>query len=124
MHGTIHVRSIEGNPGDHTMAQIDDDVLGKVRIFITRLKESGISVESAYLFGSYATNRAGRWSDIDVAIVSPDFSDDRYNERLRLMRLSAEIDNRIEPVPFQSNAFSDTDPLVDEIKKSGIPLLS
>ena len=106
------------------MAQIDDDVLGKVRTFIRKLKESGIVVESAYLFGSYASNHAGRWSDIDVAVVSPDFSDDRYDERLRLMKLSTEIDNRIEPVPFHSDAFNDTDPLVDEIKKRGISLLS
>jgi predicted nucleotidyltransferase len=106
------------------MAQIDKEVLGKVQIFIKKLKESGIAVESAYLFGSYAANRAGRWSDIDVAIVSPDFSADRFAERLRLMKLSTEIDNRIEPVPFHSDAFNDTDPLVDEIKKSGFALLS
>lgn len=106
------------------MAQIDNDVLGKVRTFIRKIKESGITVESAYLFGSYATNRAGRWSDIDVAVVSPDFSDDRFDERLRLMNLSTEIDNRIEPVPFNSENFNDTDPLVDQIKKSGISVLS
>lgn len=107
-----------------SMAQIDSEVLGKVQAFIKKLKESGIAVESAYLFGSYAVNRVGRWSDIDVAIVSPDFSADRFTERLRLMKLSMEIDNRIEPVPFHSDAFNDTDPLVDEIKKSGFALLS
>jgi len=35
------------------------------------------------LFGSYATNHAGKWSDIDVAIVSPDFS----NQMIVLMIL-------------------------------------
>ncbi|HBL52937.1 MAG TPA: hypothetical protein DDZ34_02540 [Syntrophaceae bacterium] len=124
MYGTIHLCAIEGNHGDHTMAQIDDEVLSKVRTFIRKLKENGIAVESAYLFGSYASNHAGRWSDIDVAVVSPDFSADRFDERLRLMKLSTEIDNRIEPVPFHSDAFNDTDPLVDEIKKSGISLLT
>jgi len=107
-----------------SMAQKNDEVLEKVQTFIKRLKESGIAVESAYLFGSYAVNRAGCWSDIDVAVVSPDFSADRFDERLRLMKLSTEIDNRIEPVPFHSDAFNDTDPLVDEIKKNGVALLS
>ena len=60
------------------MAQIDDEVLSKVRTFIRKLKENGIAVESAYLFGSYASNHAGRWSDIDVAVVSPDFSADMF----------------------------------------------
>jgi predicted nucleotidyltransferase len=106
------------------MAQIDDEVLNKVQTFIKKLKESGVAVESAYLFGSYAVNRAGRWSDIDVAVVSPDFSADRFDERLRLMKLSTEIDSRIEPVPFHSRDFIDSDPLVGEIKKHGISLLT
>jgi uncharacterized protein len=105
------------------LAQIDHEILDKVQTFIKRLKDSGITVESAYLFGSYAANRANHWSDIDVAIVSPDFSTDRFDERVRLMKLSTEIDNRIEPVPFCSDSFNDTDPLVDEIKKSGVALL-
>jgi predicted nucleotidyltransferase len=66
------------------MAQIDNAVLDKVQTFIRRLKHSGISVELAYLFGSYATNHAGKWSDIDVAIVSPDFSNDRLDDRVKL----------------------------------------
>jgi uncharacterized protein len=106
------------------MAQIDNAVLDKLQTFIVRLKNSGISVESAYLFGSYATNHAGKWSDIDVAIVSPDFSADRLDERIRLMKLSSEIDSRIEPVPFNSYDFNDNDPLVGEIKKHGIPLVA
>ena len=105
------------------MAQIDNVVLDKLQIFISRLKANGIKVESAYLFGSYAVNRASRWSDIDVAIVSPDFSADRFDERVRLMNLSTEIDNRIEPAPFHSTDFVDDDPLVGEIKKTGISLL-
>jgi predicted nucleotidyltransferase len=106
------------------MAQIDNAVIDKVQVFISRLKENGINVESDYLFGSYAGNRAGKWSDIDVAIVSPDFSADRLDERICLMKLSSEIDNRIEPVPFHSHDFVDDDPLVGGIKKSGISLLA
>ena len=104
------------------MAQFDNEVLDKIQTFIRRLKKSGISVESAYLFGSYATNRAGKWSDIDVASVSPDFSADRLADRICLMKLSTEVDTRIEPVPYHSRDFIDTDPLVGEIKKHGISL--
>ena len=104
------------------MAQIDNVVLDKLQTFIAALKNSGISIESAYLFGSYATNHAGQWSDIDVAIVSPDFSADRLDERIRLMKLSTEVDSRIEPVPFHSSDFIDADPLVGVIKKHGISL--
>ena len=106
------------------MAQIDNTVLDKLQTFIAMLKNSGISIESAYLFGSYATNHAGKWSDIDVAIVSPDFSEDRFADRIRLMKFSTEVDTRIEPVPFHSRDFIDADPLVGEIKKHGISLVT
>jgi len=43
------------------MAQIDNVVLDKLQTFIAVLKNNGISVESAYLFGSYATNSAGNF---------------------------------------------------------------
>ncbi|MDD5171023.1 MAG: nucleotidyltransferase domain-containing protein [Syntrophales bacterium] len=105
------------------MAQIDPAVVASVNAFIHKISQCGINVESAYLFGSFACNVAHRWSDIDVAIISPDFSTDRLTERIRLMQLSAEIDSRIEPIPFRTSDFNDEDPLAEEIKKRGIPLI-
>jgi uncharacterized protein len=68
---------------------------------------------SAYLFGSHAKGTSNQWSDKDLAIVSPDFSEDLCEERLILMRLSAEIDDRIEPKPFRPEIFTPIEPLVD-----------
>ena len=80
-------------------------------------------VDSAYLFGSYAKGTSNQWSDIDLAIISSDFSEDLYEERLFLMRLAAEIDDRIEPKPFRPETFTAIEPLVDEIKKNGLKLV-
>jgi predicted nucleotidyltransferase len=80
-------------------------------------------VDSAYLFGSYAKGTSNQWSDIDLAIISSDFSEDLYEERLFLMRLAAEIDDRIEPKPFRPETFIAIEPLVDEIKKNGLKLI-
>jgi len=80
-------------------------------------------VDSAYLFGSYAKGTSNQWSDIDLAIISSDFSEDLYEERLFLMRLAAEIDDRIEPKPFRPETFTAIEPLVDEIKKNGLKLI-
>ncbi len=40
--------------------------------FIRRLQE-GIRVEAVVLYGSYAHGTAREWSDIDLAVISPDF---------------------------------------------------
>lgn len=105
------------------MASGNDQVISAIREFLGRLAQQGIRVNSAYLFGSSAKGCEDIWSDIDVAIISPDLTDDRLEERYRLMKLSSEIDTRIEPVPFHPDTFVDEDPLVWEIKKSGINLM-
>jgi hypothetical protein len=104
------------------MVEIDASVMGAVKKFLNKMREEGIPVSSAYLFGSYARGQGSNWSDIDVAVVSSVISDDRLEERIRLMKLSAAIDSRIEPVPFRPDTFVDEDPLVWEIKQKGIPI--
>ena len=47
------------------MAGIDDLIGKKVKMFLFKLKESGVSVDSAYLFGSYAKRDGRKFSDID-----------------------------------------------------------
>jgi predicted nucleotidyltransferase len=104
------------------MVEIDASVMEAVNKFLEKVKENGIPISSAYLFGSYALGKGSEWSDIDVAVVSEAISYDRLEERIRLMKLSAAVDSRIEPVPFRPDTFVDEDPLVWEIKRKGIPI--
>ena len=101
------------------MVKVNASIIATVRRFLTKLNEQGIRIESAYLFGSYVKGTENTWSDIDVAVISPDITYDRFDERIRLTKLSYEIDSRIEPVPFRPDTFIDEDPLVWEIKKRG-----
>jgi hypothetical protein len=55
-----------------------------------------------------------------VAVVSADFSENTFDERLELMKIAATIDDRIEPYPFRIEDFEGNNPLVCEIKKYGI----
>ncbi len=101
------------------MAQIPDAIAQSVEQFLRAVRDSR-RVEAAYLYGSHAKGRAAEWSDIDLAVVSPDFSDDAFGERLALMQLALQIDDRIEPHPFLPEDFTINDPLVCEIRRSGI----
>ena len=104
------------------MAARNDALEKIIRNFLDEIRKT-YQVDSAYLFGSHAKGTSNQWSDIDLAIVSPDFSEDLYEERLILMRLAAEIDDRIEPKPFRPERFSAIEPLVDEIQKHGLKLI-
>lgn len=103
-----------------SMAEIEVLIMKEVKEFIRKLRDIDIRVEDAYIFGSYARKTQNKWSDIDLAIISPDFSDDRFEERVRLMKLASSIDDRIEPVPFRPDNFSEDNPLAWEIKRHGI----
>ena len=48
----------------------------------TALRESGLDVEKLILFGSQAKGTAREDSDIDVAVVSPDFRDKDIFDRV------------------------------------------
>ena len=87
------------------------------------LTKNGLGIKSLYVFGSYAKGKANHYSDIDIAVISPNFSDDRQGERVRLMFLSQQIDLAIEPHPFLPEDFNDPYyPLAREIKKTGIKI--
>ncbi len=55
-----------------------------IRRFLGQLKRE-ISVEKAILFGSYARGRQDKYSDIDIAIISPNFRKFKPIERLTLL---------------------------------------
>ncbi len=104
------------------MAHINNEIIAKVRKSIKLLHENNISIKQAYLFGSYATGSEHEWSDIDLAFISDDFSEDRYQERLRILKILNAIDDRIEPAPYRTDQFTEADPLVWEIKTNGIEI--
>jgi len=104
------------------MAKIEAIVFKKVQLFLDKIRLSGFHISKAYIFGSYAKGQVDKWSDIDVAIISPQISNDRFEERIRLTELAMSIDERLEPLPFNPDSFSDDDPFVRHIKMEGVAI--
>ena len=101
---------------------VDPKVRDIILRFIEALNKKGVHVERALLFGSYASGNARAGSDLDVAIVSPDFGKDRFEEGKMLFQVAWRIDPRIEPVPISSKSFENDTwvPLIYEIRQKGI----
>lgn len=95
-----------------------------VKRYYTILLNEGYPVEKILLFGSYAQGRQNESSDIDIAIVLRNFSKDKFNTRLELMKYTHGFDEVIEPHPFLSSEFDESDPFVSEILKTGEILYS
>jgi uncharacterized protein len=103
------------------MAKVPASIMNKIKLYLLNVNKTK-RVKGAYLYGSYARGAAKDWSDIDLAIISPDFVGDMFEERLELMRLAVSMDDRIEPHPFRPEEFNDNQPLASEIRRTGIAI--
>ena len=102
------------------MAQIPEEIIQKIHRFIDYLENTGIHIDTAILFGSYAKGQQNKWSDIDLALVSKMFEGNRYYDLDKLTDACFAIDTNISPLPYKPEDFSDKDLFVREILKNGI----
>ncbi len=100
------------------MPEIPVSIQASLDRFIA-LAQQWVEIESVYVYGSHAKGTATKWSDIDVAVISPAFAPDIFQARVWLLGLAAQVDDRIEPTPFTPQDFTPNDPLVSEIQRFG-----
>ncbi|MBI5187358.1 MAG: nucleotidyltransferase domain-containing protein [Nitrospinae bacterium] len=104
------------------MAAVTDEAVEVVERFLRAVKKAGIKIDKAILFGSYVNGTAGEWSDIDVAIVSPDFSGIAFYDNKKLIPLLLKVDTRIEIHPFTPEDFTEDNLFAREILKQGVEI--
>lgn len=97
------------------------DVVKEIKAYINELVISGIKPKKIFLFGSYAKGNFHKYSDIDLAVISPAFKADEIEELMFLGKLSGRISSRVEAVSFREKEFefSKYHTLIGEIKKYG-----
>ena len=96
------------------------EAIEKVRQF-KQLLINHFNLDSVYLFGSYARETNREDSDIDVAVVVSNISEDYFSVNPVLWRLRRQIDDRIEPILIDKN--DDKLGFLDEIKRNGIEII-
>src|SRR3990167_2105087 len=104
------------------MDKIKDNALEIALEYIKKVIKAGIRVNKAYLYGSHARETATKDSDIDIAIISPDFTGDRFNDAIFLKKFRINLDIRIEPIPIKPEDFIEENPIVSEILSNAIPI--
>ena len=81
-------------------------------------------VTKLVLYGSRTSGKFHQDSDIDVAMVSPDFGNDRFEEGVRLFHIAGDVDPRIESIPISLDSYEKDTwiPLIYEIRENGVEL--
>ena len=63
-----------------------------------------IRVDQAVLFGSHARGEANEWSDVDLAIISPDFARMSHQKVMDLLvDVAVAVDSSVEIRPYTPN---------------------
>lgn len=78
-----------------------------------------LTIQSLYLFGSYAKGNPSDYSDIDLAVVSKDFQGVRFDDNKRLHKFILSTSPYLETHPFTPNDFTFDNPFAAEILKTG-----
>jgi predicted nucleotidyltransferase len=100
---------------------IDKKASDLIDSFVDALKIENFNIKYVYLFGSYANNKNHEDSDIDVAVILGNTSENIFDKQMKMMRIASRLDDvRIEPHPVYLEDFETGTPFVNEIKKTGI----
>jgi len=104
------------------MSQID--AINIVRAYLRILKQAGIKIDKAFLYGSFTRNEATESSDIDLMLVSSIFDTDDDYVLAKPWLYSAKIDPRIEPISIGLHRFNtdDTSPIIELVRQTGIEI--
>lgn len=105
------------------MDKVPNKIKDIIDRYISQLKENNISIEYAYLFGSYAKGKNREWSDIDIAIISKSFEGNRIKDKDKIRRITLSVSSSLEILPFNPTDFSLDNPLAKEIMETGIRLV-
>ena len=92
-----------------------------IKDYIKACNDLGVTFKKVILFGSYARNQAHQWSDIDLALVSDDFSGRRLEDIRKISRALVKYCD-IEAHTYNATYFEDGDPFTETIKKTGIEI--
>ncbi len=84
-----------------------DEIIKKAIEYLLRK----IRVSQAVLFGSHARGEADQWSDVDLAVVSPDFARMSHEKIMDLLiEVAIKVDRSVEIRPYTPSDFKEARP--------------
>ncbi len=89
--------------------------------FVEQLRR-GLDIEAVILFGSYAAGTPGEWSDIDLAVLSPDFEGlPIWRRQEMIARLTVHRFPGLSPIGYPSSEYHNPGPhsFLREIIRTG-----
>ena len=105
------------------MSPAKDNALNKAKKLVGLLNLNGIEVYEAYVFGSVVRGKFNKNSDIDVAIVSGNFTGISFYDVQKISKYRRSVDLKLEVHPFSiDDTLINPSLFFTEIKNKGIQI--
>lgn len=99
---------------------IENNIIEKIIFLRKILEDNNINIKKSILFGSFTKQQQTEYSDIDLALISDDFTGNRFEDIEKLIPFIKQVDPYIEIHPFSSE---DKDNFfLNQIIKEGIEI--
>ena len=101
---------------------VEDAIANVIRNYLAVLPSVGIHARMAVLFGSFAKDGGGQWSDIDLVVIAPEFDGARDISLIKSLWRATAVDSRIEPIPCGEREW-ETDqsrPILEIARREGV----
>jgi len=98
-----------------------ETAINTAKSFVDDCKKNGLSFYKVLLFGSFARNNIHEWSDIDLLLVSDQFSDNIFEN----LKLFSKVNIKypiIETHPYPTYYYLQGDDFLNEIKTESIEI--
>jgi len=99
-----------------------ESAINTARLFINECQSNGLTFHKVFLFGSAAKNTTHEWSDIDLLLISDQFSENVFEN----LKLYSKINIKypvIETHPYPTKYYYEGDDFIKEIRNESIEIL-
>lgn len=98
-----------------------ETAINTAKSFIKDCKVQGLTFHKVFIFGSVAKGNMHEWSDIDLLLVSDQFSENIFEN----LKLYSKINVKyplIETHPYPTDYYKNGDSFIEQVAKEGIEL--
>ena len=95
--------------------------INMAKSFVRECKLTGLTFYKVLIFGSVAKDKLHEWSDVDLLLISDQFSDNVFDN----LKLYSKINIKypiIETHPYPTNYYKDGDSFINEVVKDSIEI--
>lgn len=99
-----------------------ESAISMARLFIDDCQSRGLTFHKVFLFGSAAKDRTHEGSDIDLLLISDQFTENVFEN----LKLYAQVNAKypvIETHPYPTKYYYEGDDFLEEIRREGVEVL-